>query len=110
METRGRGCIGILRHVVSALECGLIVLMRSPLVDFLYLDSHTTACSAYQEGNWNVKIKESQQVLNRHNSSIMSRKIRTAQSVSFDTPASEQPYLHNRWHPEGMNRPEQRHC
>ncbi|EEU41357.1 uncharacterized protein NECHADRAFT_46277 [Fusarium vanettenii 77-13-4] len=33
----------------------------------------------------------------------MSRKIRTAQSVSFDTPASEQPYLHNRWHPEGMN-------
>ncbi|GKU08980.1 unnamed protein product, partial [Fusarium langsethiae] len=31
----------------------------------------------------------------------MSRKIRTAQSVSFDIPASEQPYLHNRWHPEG---------
>ncbi|KAJ3535824.1 hypothetical protein NM208_g6973 [Fusarium decemcellulare] len=31
----------------------------------------------------------------------MSRKIRTAQSVSFDKPASEQPYLHNRWHPEG---------
>ncbi|KAF4460217.1 formamidase [Fusarium albosuccineum] len=30
----------------------------------------------------------------------MSRKIRTAQSVSFDKPASEQPYLHNRWHPE----------
>ncbi|KAM5341173.1 hypothetical protein ACJ41O_015282 [Fusarium nematophilum] len=30
----------------------------------------------------------------------MSRKIRTAQSVSFDIPASEQPYLHNRWHPE----------
>ncbi|KAM6519060.1 hypothetical protein FALCPG4_012712 [Fusarium falciforme] len=30
----------------------------------------------------------------------MSRKIRTAQSVSFDRPASEQPYLHNRWHPE----------
>ncbi|KAM0340607.1 hypothetical protein ACHAPU_010444 [Fusarium lateritium] len=25
---------------------------------------------------------------------------RTAQSVSFDKPASEQPYLHNRWHPE----------
>ncbi|KAM0187556.1 hypothetical protein ACHAPI_011093 [Fusarium lateritium] len=29
----------------------------------------------------------------------MSR-IRTAQTVSFDKPASEQPYLHNRWHPE----------
>ncbi|CAF3621668.1 hypothetical protein SNK03_010410 [Fusarium graminearum] len=30
----------------------------------------------------------------------MSRKIRTAQSVSFDIPAAEQPHLHNRWHPE----------
>lgn len=30
--------------------------------DFLYPDSHTTACSAYQEGNLNVKIKESRQV------------------------------------------------
>ncbi|KND87091.1 putative formamidase [Tolypocladium ophioglossoides CBS 100239] len=30
----------------------------------------------------------------------MPGKIRIAQSVSFDTPASEQPYLHNRWHPD----------
>ncbi|KOS21979.1 putative formamidase [Escovopsis weberi] len=26
--------------------------------------------------------------------------IRTAQTVSFDVPGLEQPYLHNRWHPE----------
>ncbi|POR31381.1 Chondroitinase-AC [Tolypocladium paradoxum] len=31
---------------------------------------------------------------------MMPGKIRTAQSVSLDTPASEQPYLHNRWHPD----------
>ncbi|RDA86065.1 hypothetical protein CP532_1273 [Ophiocordyceps camponoti-leonardi (nom. inval.)] len=30
----------------------------------------------------------------------MPGKIRTIQSVSFDVPASEQPYLHNRWHPD----------
>ncbi|KLP15309.1 putative formamidase [Fusarium fujikuroi] len=30
----------------------------------------------------------------------MPGKIRTAQSVSFDKPASEQPHLHNRWHPD----------
>lgn len=30
----------------------------------------------------------------------MPRRIRTAQSVSFDIPASEQPHIHNRWHPE----------
>ncbi|KAF4950810.1 hypothetical protein FGADI_7943 [Fusarium gaditjirri] len=33
----------------------------------------------------------------------MPGKIRTAQSVSFDKPASEQPHLHNRWHPDGMS-------
>ncbi|KAM4066186.1 acetamidase/Formamidase family protein [Hirsutella rhossiliensis] len=33
----------------------------------------------------------------------MPGKIRTAQSVSFDVPASEQPYLHNRWHPDIPN-------
>jgi len=27
-------------------------------------------------------------------------KIRTIQSVSLDVPASEQPNLHNRWHPD----------
>ncbi|KAF7561573.1 hypothetical protein G7046_g2580 [Stylonectria norvegica] len=30
----------------------------------------------------------------------MSRRIRTAQAVRFDVPAGDQPYLHNRWHPE----------
>lgn len=30
----------------------------------------------------------------------MSSRIRTAQSVSFDVPAADQPGLHNRWHPE----------
>lgn len=32
----------------------------------------------------------------------MPGKIRTAQTVSFDKPASEQPGLHNRWHPDSQ--------